>query len=165
MRTERLGFESASIKNSPNLSILPLLAYHKVCNDHYRNEKWQPFEPWTCNIDYLSPTANMNAATFIQASTFTRSLTSLIDLENSNLPIDYFTSVLPRAQYGDESAASIGIDNPAYLKLNDAFDKTVGAAFDSKSAHIDDNLQKQGITPTSYEGTWVSPIRSIPTRA
>ena len=31
-------FESSSIKNSPNLSILPLLAYHKICNDHYRNE-------------------------------------------------------------------------------------------------------------------------------
>ena len=46
-------FESASVVNSPNLSLFPLLAYHKICNDHYRNEKWQPFEPWTCNIDYL----------------------------------------------------------------------------------------------------------------
>ena len=41
------SFESSSIVNSPNLSILPLLAYHKICNDHYRNEKWQSFEPWT----------------------------------------------------------------------------------------------------------------------
>ena len=48
-------YEASSVLNSPNLSILPLLAYHKICNDHYRNEKWQPFEPWTCNIDYLSP--------------------------------------------------------------------------------------------------------------
>lgn len=38
-------FEAPSILNSPNLSILPLLAYHKICNDHYRNEKWQPSEP------------------------------------------------------------------------------------------------------------------------
>ena len=96
------------ILNSPNLSILPLLAYHKICNDHYRNEKWQPFEPWTCNIDYLAPTDNMNAKVFISSSTFTSLMTSLIDLENSNLPIDYFTSVLPRAQYGDESAVPIG---------------------------------------------------------
>ena len=35
-------FEYTSVTNSPNLSILPLLAYHKICNDHYRNEKWQP---------------------------------------------------------------------------------------------------------------------------
>ena len=98
------SFESSAILNSPNLSILPLLAYHKICNDHYRNEKWQPFEPWTCNIDYLSPTDNMNAKSFISNSTFSQLMTSIIDLENSNLPIDYFTSVLPRAQYGDESA-------------------------------------------------------------
>ena len=88
-------FEATSITNSPNLSLFPLLAYHKICNDHYRNEKWQPFEPWTCNIDYLRPTDSMNAKTFIQSSTFTTLMSSIIDLENSNLPIDYFTSVLP----------------------------------------------------------------------
>ena len=87
--------ESSKIVNSPNLSILPLLAYHKICNDHYRNGKWQPFEPWTCNIDYLLPTDNMDANSFIKPSTFTTLMTSIIDLENSNLPIDYFTSVLP----------------------------------------------------------------------
>ena len=64
--------DAKNILNSPNLSILPLLAYHKICNDHYRNEKWQPFEPWTCNIDYLSPTDNMNAKTFISSSTLLR---------------------------------------------------------------------------------------------
>ena len=94
-------YDASSILNSPNLSILPLLAYHKICNDHYRNEKWQPFEPWTCNIDYLRPTDNMDAKSFVDSSQFTSLMTSLLDLENSNLPIDYFTSVLPRAQYGD----------------------------------------------------------------
>lgn len=102
------SFESAQILNSPNLSVLPLLAYHKICNDHYRNEKWQPFQPWTCNIDYLEPTSNMNAKNFISSSAFTSMLTSIIDLENSNLPIDYFTSVLPRAQYGEESSVAVG---------------------------------------------------------
>ena len=102
-------FESSSILNSPNLSILLLLAYHKICNDHYRNEKWQTFEPWTCNIDYVSPTDNMNAKSFIDSRAFTSELTSIIDLENSNLPMDYFTSVLPRAQYGDESAAVLSL--------------------------------------------------------
>lgn len=116
------SFESGHILNSPNLSIFPLLAYHKICNDHYRNEKWQSFQPWTCNIDYLLPTSNMNAKDFINSSTFTSMLTSIIDLENSNLPIDYFTSVLPRAQYGEESSVALAgssvssgriiIDNP-----------------------------------------------------
>lgn len=100
---------SSKILNSPNLSILPLLAYHKICNDHYRNEKWQPFEPWTCNIDYLRPTDNMNAVSFIDSKSLISELTSLLDLENSNLPIDYFTSVLPRAQYGEDSVASLSL--------------------------------------------------------
>lgn len=154
-------FEPSSILNSPNLSILPLLAYHKICNDHYRNEKWQPFEPWTCNIDYLSPDANMNAKSFINASSFTTLMTSIIDLENSNLPIDYFTSVLPRAQYGEESAVSIGMQKQdAYLSINDAADKTLGAVFGTQSHTFDDNLQKQNVDSVAYNGSWVSPIRS-----
>ena len=71
-------FECQSILNSPNLSLFPLLAYHKICNDHYRNEKWQPFEPWTCNIDYVSPSDNMNAASFISDTTFDSLMTSTI---------------------------------------------------------------------------------------
>ena len=139
------------IVNSPNLSIFPLLAYHKICNDHYRNEKWQPFEPWTCNIDYLLPTANMNAKSFIQTSTFTELMTSIIDLENSNLPIDYFTSVLPRAQFGDESAVPIGLDNAdATLIVNDAADPTKGVLFGSGSYTPNDNLQKLNAAPTPH---------------
>lgn len=157
-------FESSSILNSPNLSILPLLAYHKICNDHYRNEKWQPFEPWTCNIDYLSPDANMNAKSFIKNTTFTTLMTSIIDLENSNLPIDYFTAVLPRAQYGDESAVSVGMGKQdAYLSINDAADTTVGAVFGSQSHAPNDNLQKQDVDPVKYNDSWVSPIRSVST--
>ena len=90
-------YESPDILNSPNLSLFPLLAYHKICNDHYRNEKWQSFQPWTCNIDYVNPSDNMNAKSFVNITTFTWLMSSIIDLENANLPIDYFTSVLPRA--------------------------------------------------------------------
>lgn len=95
--------------NAPNLSILPLLAYHKIVNDHYRYSQWQPFEPWTCNIDYITPAGNMDYFSRFSSSTFT-SITSTFDLEYSNLPLDYFTGVLPRAQYGDES--TVVVDNP-----------------------------------------------------
>lgn len=146
-------FEAPSILNSPNLSILPLLAYHKICNDHYRNEKWQPFEPWTCNIDYLRPTDSMNAKTFIQSSTFTTLMSSIIDLENSNLPIDYFTSVLPRAQYGDESVVPIGLNNAdAVIKTSDPLDKTKGFLFDNGSFNSNDNIQKPNTPPTTFDG-------------
>lgn len=159
-----LGFEAARIENSPNLSILPLLAYHKICNDHYRNEKWQPFEPWTCNIDYLSPTDNMNSSSFISASTFTSLATSIVDLENSNLPIDYFTSVLPRAQYGDESAVSVGLNKAdAVLRINDAADNTKGAIFGGGSYTAGDSLQKTNSAPVSAHDGYVGPVRTTST--
>lgn len=158
------GFESASLKNSPNLSILPLLAYHKICNDHYRNEKWQPFEPWTCNIDYLSPTASMNATTFINNSTFTSLATSILDLENSNLPIDYFTSVLPRAQYGDESAVPVGLkDANATLIVNDGADRSKGVLFGGSSYTAGDTLVRENTAPTSSHGFYASQVTASST--
>lgn len=157
-------YESSQILNSPNLSILPLLAYHKICNDHYRNEKWQPFEPWTCNIDYLSPTDNMNAKSFIVPSTFTSLSTCLIDLENSNLPIDYFTSVLPRAQYGDEAAVSIGSNNTgATFIVKDSSDPSKGVLFGSSSHTPDDTLVKADADPTPVNGSYSTWIRSSST--
>ena len=161
-----LGFtyEASSIKNSPNLSLFPLLAYHKICNDHYRNEKWQPFEPWTCNIDYLSPSDNMNAKNFIQSSTFDTFMTSIIDLENSNLPIDYFTSVLPRAQYGDESAVSVGLNKTdALFRIKDSADNTKGAIFGGSSYTTGDSLQKGNSAPVSAYDGYVAPVKTAST--
>lgn len=158
------GFEASKIYNSPNLSILPLLAYHKICNDHYRNEKWQPFEPWSCNIDYLSPVDNMNATSFISKDLFSALKTSIIDLENSNLPIDYFTSVLPRAQYGEESAVPIDLNKAdATLIVHDAADPTKGVLFGSSSYDANDSLQKYNAAPTPSHGSYASKIRTSST--
>lgn len=157
----KFTYEASSITNSPNLSIFPLLAYHKICNDHYRNEKWQPFEPWTCNIDYVLPSGNMNAKQFMSGSVLDKLQTSIIDLENSNLPIDYFTSVLPRAQYGDESAVSVRTDGAlATLRTFDSADNTVGPIFSVGSHYANDNLQKKDVDPVSTSDGYVSPIRS-----
>ena len=154
-------FEASSITNSPNLSILPLLAYHKICNDHYRNEKWQPFEPWTCNIDYLLPTDNMNAKSFIKPSAFTSLMTSIIDLENSNLPIDYFTSVLPRAQYGDESAVSVSMDKAdATYIINNSSKPSNGVLFGGSSYDADDTLVRANAAPTPSHGSYASQVRA-----
>lgn len=153
------SFESPSIVNSPNLSIFPLLAYHKICNDHYRNEKWQPFEPWTCNIDYLLPTDNMNAKSFISVSTFSKLMTSIIDLENSNLPIDYFTSVLPRAQYGDEAAVPVGSSSSASIFKISESDPKQGALFNAgnSSTPVNDPLNRSKVASTPVgDGTFAS---------
>lgn len=135
-------FESTQVQNSPNMSIFPLLAYHKICNDHYRNEKWQPFEPWTCNIDYVVPDGNMNADDFVDYNNLLVSKkSSIIDLENSNLPIDYFTSVLPRAQYGDESAAPVD-SGVAELRFTNDVSSGDGFLFDKGGINSGANLQR-----------------------
>lgn len=157
-------FEATSIFNSPNLSAFPLLAYHKICNDHYRNEKWQPFEPWTCNIDYLLPTDNMNLRSFIDAKSFSRLMTSILDLENSNLPIDYFTSVLPRAQYGDEAAVPVSSNNSiATLIVNDSSDPQNGVLFSGTSFAADDTLVRNNAAPTPSHGSYASQVRASST--
>lgn len=160
----KFSSDESSVTNSPNLSILPLLAYHKICNDHYRNEKWQPFEPWTCNIDYLSPTDNMDAKSFISADSFSKLMTTIIDLENSNLPIDYFTSVLPRAQYGEESAVSVGSDKTdATYIVKDSSDLSKGVLFGMSSHTPDDTLVKEDRAPVATDGSYASWIKSSST--
>ena len=91
---------------SPNLSILPLLAYHKIINDHYRYRQWQSFEPWTCNIDFITPTSSMDFSSYGISRFLLGFKNTLLDCEYSNLSLDYFLGVLPNAQYGEESAAA-----------------------------------------------------------
>ena len=106
------GFEASSLLNSPNLSILPLLAYHKICNDHYRNEKWQPYNASLCNVDYLTPNTSSllsidDALLAIPDSAAKADQLNLLDMRFSNLPLDYFTGVLPTSQFGSESVVNL----------------------------------------------------------
>lgn len=106
--SSRFGYVQPSAPaGSPNLSILPLLAYHKIVNDHYRYQQWQPFESWTCNIDFLTPTSNMDISASLDSSRIYGLKNTIFDMEFSNLPLDYFLGVLPHAQYGDESAVAL----------------------------------------------------------
>lgn len=92
------------IVNAPNLSIFPLLAYHKIVNDHYIYRQWQPYRSYVCNIDYLQPTDSMDFSSKLGSDL---SDLPLFRIAQSNLPLDYFNGVLPKAQYGEEAAVSI----------------------------------------------------------
>ena len=154
-----------SVSQSRYFLLFPLLAYHKICNDHYRNEKWQPFEPWTCNIDYVAPDTIMNASSFMSTLDLLKAnRTTLLDLENSNLPIDYFTSVLPRAQYGDESAVPVGLNkSDATFIVKDSADPTKGVLFGSPSYDLNDTLERKNATPTPSHGSYAYQVRSSAT--
>ena len=118
--SSKYGYVSPSFSGqSPNLSILPLLAYHKIVNDHYRYQQWQAFEPWTCNIDFITPTSDMDFLAYKSSIPLTGSKTTLFDCEYSNLSLDYFLGVLPRAQYGDESAVALDSTSLDSVTLRD----------------------------------------------
>ena len=70
--------------------------------------------------------------------------TCLIDFENSNLPIDYFTSVLPRAQYGDESAVPVGSNSSdAFLRINTGPTSPEGPLWSKDTHSAQDNLIRE----------------------
>lgn len=98
--------------NSLNLSVFRLLAYQKICNDHYTYRQWQPYDASLCNIDYLVPskTGTLNlgpSLTAITSNATKLKKLNLLDLRFSNLPLDYFNGVLPTAQFGSESVVSL----------------------------------------------------------
>lgn len=106
------NFTDTTYKNSPYLSIFRLLAYHKICNDHYIYRQWQPYNASLCNVDYLTPNSSSllnidDALLSIPDSPAKSDQLNLLDMRFSNLPLDYFTGVLPTSQFGSESVVNL----------------------------------------------------------
>lgn len=135
--------------HSPNLSIFPLLAYHKIVNDFYRLRNWQSYESWKSNIDYITPDNSYDVSTYIGDELLTSSC--IFDLEFSNLPLDYFTGVLPRAQYGDESAVPVSGTSSASSFTNFKFTPVL-------SDNPQEAVNVQSFTGRLFPGTSVSSV-------
>ena len=106
-----------TFKDSPNLSVFPLLAYHRIVNDYYKYRQWQPLEPWTFNLDYITPSSSMALDSMIKSNILDSGTSSFFDMEFSNLPLDYFLGVLPSPQFGEESSVSIMSNSSAKLPV------------------------------------------------
>ena len=97
------------------MSPLRLLAYHKVANEFYRNQQWQAYRPYSCNVDYVDPADPSLFGTSIKNTnsiqTFAKKMAqlplNLFDMEYSNLPTDYFNGAIPRQQFGEESVIKL----------------------------------------------------------
>lgn len=106
-----IGKDYESIKvpgDSDNilLSPFPLLAYQKICEDYFRDDQWQSAAPYRYNLDYLY---SMRNGYHIPIHSFTKDdfkNPTMFDLNYCNFQKDYFTGMLPKAQYGDVSVAS-----------------------------------------------------------
>lgn len=105
---------SVVVNNSLNLSIFRLLAYQKICNDHYTYRQWQPYDASLCNIDYLQPSrsGSLNLGPSLTGLSGDKlKKLNMFDLRFSNLPLDYFNGVLPTAQFGKESIVNLNLGN------------------------------------------------------
>lgn len=108
------ALSSVVVNNSLNLSIFRLLAYQKICNDHYTYRQWQPYDASLCNIDYMVPSrsGSLNLGPSLTGLTSNNSKLkklNMFDLRFSNLPLDYFNGVLPTPQFGKESVVNLNL--------------------------------------------------------
>ena len=104
---------SADTQLNLNLSIFRLLAYHKVCNDHYTYRQWQPYNAYLCNVDYLVPnkSGSLDISSLLpwKNDLSGKDNLTLLDMRFSNLPLDYFNGVLPTPQFGSESVVNLDL--------------------------------------------------------
>lgn len=104
---------SADTQLNLNLSIFRLLAYHKVCNDHYTYRQWQPYNAYLCNVDYLVPdkSGSLDISNLLpwKNKLSGKDNITLLDMRFSNLPLDYFNGVLPTPQFGSESVVNLNM--------------------------------------------------------
>lgn len=90
-------------KNLPQqISAFPLLAYHKIYNDFFRNSRWENSVPYNFNIDY----SNNGAIYFPNASHSYWNSPTLFDLHYANFPKDIFFGMLPSSQLGEDVVLS-----------------------------------------------------------
>lgn len=113
---------SADTQLNLNLSIFRLLAYHKVCNDHYTYRQWQPYNAYLCNVDYLVPdkSGSLDISSLLpwKNNLSGKDNLTLLDMRFSNLPLDYFNGVLPTPQFGSESVVNLATSGHGSVTFN-----------------------------------------------
>lgn len=91
-----------------NLSVFPLLAYKKFCQDYFRYSQWQDSSPYLWNIDYYTGTSQHLFVNVPVAGDSYWKDNTMLDLEYCNWNKDMFMGVLPDAQFGDVASIDTG---------------------------------------------------------
>lgn len=91
-----------------NLSIFPLLAYKKFCQDYFRYSQWQDSSPYLWNIDYYTGAKQSLFSSIPPSGDAYWSSNTMFDLEYCNWNKDMFMGVLPDSQFGDVASIDTG---------------------------------------------------------
>lgn len=90
------------------LSVFPLLAYKKFCQDYFRYSQWQTSSPYLWNIDYYTGVSQRLFTSLPTAGDSYWNNNTLLDLEYCNWNKDMFMGILPDAQFGDVASIDTG---------------------------------------------------------
>lgn len=99
---------SQSYRFNLNLSVFPLLAYKKFCQDYFRYSQWQDSSPYLWNIDYYTGTKQQLFSSIPAAGDSYWNGNTMFDLEYCNWNKDMFMGILPDSQFGDVASIDTG---------------------------------------------------------
>lgn len=91
-----------------HLSVFPLLAYKKFCQDYFRYSQWQDSSPYLWNIDYYTGSSQALFSTIPTSGDSYWKDNTMFDLEYCNWNKDIFMGVLPDSQFGDVASIDTG---------------------------------------------------------
>lgn len=91
-----------------NLSVFPLLAYKKFCQDYFRYSQWQDSSPYLWNIDYYTGTSQKLFSSLPSTGDSYWNNNTMFDLEYCNWNKDLFMGILPDSQFGDVASIDTG---------------------------------------------------------
>lgn len=91
-----------------NLSIFPLLAYKKFCQDYFRYSQWQKSSPYLWNIDYYTGAQQQLFSSMPSSGDTYWDNNTVFDLEYCNWNKDLFMGILPDTQFGDVATIDTG---------------------------------------------------------
>lgn len=102
--TKENTWSSKPMLQNLNMSVFPLMAYHKIYADFYRYTQWEATNPSTFNCDYVKGTAdlNLNISSYSQSGDI-----NYFDIRYCNYMKDLFHGVLPQAQFGSEAVVPL----------------------------------------------------------
>lgn len=122
-----------------NLSVFPLLAYKKFCQDYFRYSQWQDSSPYLWNIDYYTGTQQQLFSSLPVSSDLYWKNNTMFDLEYCNWNKDMFMGALPDTQFGDVATIDVG-----GLKSQDLYVEARISSSSSSRAYLGDKTTPSG---------------------
>lgn len=122
-----------------HVSIFPLLAYKKFCQDYFRYSQWQSSSPYLWNIDYYTGTSQGLFSSIPAAGDSYWQTNTMFDLEYCNWNKDIFMGVLPDSQFGDVASIDTG-----GLKAQDLSVQAKITSSSSSPLYLGDKISSSG---------------------